>query len=86
MEDQVLESYTLCANSDYWKCFADIVKRKKFIGVKVTRSWLDNETQEQTEPKFVFSANLKELRLFHRNLAVVIKALEVQLDDGMQRR
>ncbi|KAF0097721.1 MAG: hypothetical protein FD142_3140 [bacterium] len=84
MGEKVLSSYSLCTSSEFYKVYADIFTVKKFIGAKVTRTWLDKETNEQTDRHFTFSASLKELRELRSNLSVLIKELERL--HGMQRR
>ena len=84
MEEVVLQSFTLSKGSNYWKLYADAYSKGKFFGAKVTRTWLDKETKEQTDRKFTFSASLSELKEVYRNTALVIAYLEKKV--GMQRR
>ena len=86
MAERVLASLPLCTSSEYYKVYADIVSIKKFIGAKVTRTWLDKETNEQTDRHFTFSASVKELRELRSNLSVLIKEIERIQGNGMQRR
>lgn len=75
MEDKVLQSFVLSNLSNYWKLYADVYSRGNFTGAKVTRTWLDKETGEQTQRVFTFSANLSELKQVRSNLDLVINCL-----------
>ena len=76
MTDEVLGQYLLAPGAKYFKLFAEIYRHLNFIGVRVTRTWLDRKTGEFTDPpSFTFSASLTELEEVYGNLGVVIRAL-----------
>ena len=82
MAEVALESFTLSNRSNYWKLYADAFSKGKFFGAKVTRTWLDKETKEQTERRFTFSAGISELKEVQHNLGLLVAYLEKK--SGMQ--
>ena len=86
MENKVIKEFPLSTGSDYFKVYGEIFTRNRFTGLRVTRTWLDKKTNEQTDPVFTFSASLKEVKELRRNFDVAVKELEDALDNGMQRR